>query len=337
MKTARKTSHSYKETLAEIQQGNVRPGYFVFGEEPYLMDHLLEQLALKFLGEPQREINYFLRYAPDTPMEEVVALLTGGGLFSSKKLVVYKDVQQLRTQKFQHFLHYMDHPPADLCLVLVARTGAPSRKFQPLMEKFFTVEIQTPGTDELMAFIQGEFRRLGKRVDTPAVQTLLYHVGERLHDLQMEIVQIANYFQEKDVITAEDVEQIVGIHINQTVFDLTRLIAQRDQEKALFTMRNLLAKGESPQSILYFLIRHFMMLWKIHGYYKSGIRDDREIQERLKLYRSHYQAYKQQVSHWTFGKIIRAFQKIKWADQQLKSSQMPPDLILDILVLQLIN
>ncbi len=337
MKTSRKSRHSYKNALAEIQQGNIRPGYFVFGEESYLMDHLLDQLVLKFLGEPQREINYFLRYAPETPLEEVVALLGGSGLFSSKKLVIYKDIQQLRTQKFQHLLHYIDHPPADFCLVLVARTATPPRKFQALMEKFFTVEIQTPGTDELMAFVQGEFRRRGKRADTPAIQTLLYHVGERLHDLHMEIVQIANYFQEKEVITAEDVEQIVGVHINQTVFDLTRLIAQRDQEKALFTTRNLLAKGESPQSILYFLIRHFLILLKLQGYYRCGIRDDREIQGQLKLYRSHYQAYKQQMHHWPLVKILRAFQKIKWADQQLKSSQMPPDLILDILILQLIN
>ena len=331
------TKLTYKTVLEEIEGKQFHPVYFVFGQEAHLMDHLLEQLARGYLGEIQREINYFVRYAPETPIEEVVTLLTGGGLFSRKKLVVYKAIQNLRTQKFQHVMHFSEHPLPEVCLILMARTDSPPRKFHALMEKACSVRVPPASAEELLAFIRSAFQKQGKRITPPAIQTLIYHVGERLHDLQMEIVQIANFFQEKEVIGPEDVEQIVGVHVNQTVFDLTRFIAQREREKALRSLQNLLAKGESPQTILYFLIRHFLILWKIQGYYQSGVRNDREIQEKLKLYRSHFRAYKQQLKYWKWSNIVQAFQRIRWADEQLKSGSVSPDLVLDILMLQLIN
>jgi DNA polymerase-3 subunit delta len=331
-------TYYYRQIVDSLSKGRIEPAYFIFGDESYLIDSLIEQICAKFLGKAEKEMNYYLRYAPDSTLDEVMALTAGSGLFSAKKMIVLKDYQNLRNPNLQNLLKYLKNPAPDICLVIVARVDSVNQaKYKSLQGYTRFVNVLPLREAELESFIKEEFAKYQKRVSPEAVRTLMYLVGDKIHDLQTEIAQVANYYRANAEIEPVDIEKIVGIYVNQNVFELTRTIAQKNMGKSLFTLHNLLEKGENPGSILFFLLRHIMMLWKIRGFRQSGITSDKKIQEGLKLYSRQYKEYQTELHKWKIEQLTAAINLITESDRLLKSSQMPPVVILDTLILKLIN
>lgn len=329
-------TYYYRQILPLIRKGNIDPLYLIYGEEQYLMDSLVEQIATAFVGELQKEINYFVRYAPDCSLDDLLALTAGAGLFSSRKVIVYRDYQNLRNVDHAGFKKYLERPTPDICLILMARTATVTQaRYKILRGHARLVNVPPLREGELHTWVEEEFARHGKKATAEAVRTLVYLVGGHIHDLQTEITQVVNFFQDEETILPEHIEKVVGIYVTQSVFELTGAIARKDVEKSLFILHNLLEKGESPGSILFWLIRHITILWKIRGFYHSGIKNRQTIQERLKIYPRHYQQYETALAHWSLAQLQASLGLIKEADRLLKSTPIAAETILDILVVKL--
>lgn len=332
------TVYYYRQIMDSLKKGQVDPAYFIYGDETYLIDSLVEQIGVKFLGSVEKEINYFLRYAPDHSLDDLLALTAGSGLFSAKKVIVYKDFQNLRNPNMDKLLKYLQRPDPNICLILIARIDSISQvKYRSLQQATRCVNVLPLRAAELEEFVKQQFAEHRKTAASEGIQTLLYLVGDKMHDLRTEVAQVANYYKDKAVITPEDIEAIVGVYVTQDVFELTRLIARKQLEKSLFVLHNLLEKGENPTSILFLLLRHIIMLWKIRGYHQSGIKDTRKIQAGLKLYPRQLNEYLQELPGWKPAHLSEAVRLIQESDRVLKSSQMSPVVVLDTLVLKLIN
>ncbi len=328
----------YKQAVSEITAGKFYSAYFIFGEETFLIDDLVERIGIGFLGEPQKEMNFYIRYAPDTVLEEILALASGGGLFSAKKVIIYKSFQNLRNPNLKSLTTYLANPNPDICLVIVAQTDSTNKsKFKTLRSLMVSINVLPLREADLTSFIQKEFKTYKKRISSEAIQTLLYLVGDKIHELKTEILQVVNLYHDKKIIEAPDIESVVGIHVTQNIFELTRAIAQKQLEKSLFIMHNLLEKGENPGSIMFFLLRHINMLWKIRGFYQSGIKNDKMIQERLKIYARQFSAYQRELPHWKASQLYNAIEVLNESDREIKSNLMTPRLVLDRLVFRLVN
>lgn len=326
------------DILKAAEKSEIKSAYFLYGAESYLIDATIAEIASKFIGEVQKEINYFLRYAPDTSIDEILSLCAGGGLFSSRKLVVYKDFQNLRNPNLKRVSKYLENFNSDICLILVARTDQIKlTKYEKLQAQMTFANVQPLRERELAAFIKKEFEANGKQVTTRGVESLIFLVGNQIHDLKTEIAQVCNFYHDKNEIDTKDIEEIVGVFVNQNVFDFINAIARKDLEQALFILHKLLEKGESPFSFVALLLRHISILWKIYGMNRSGIKNDYEISRKLGLYSRHFTEYKNQLIGWNSQKLQNAMSLIEECDRNLKSTQIKPDLILDILSFRLVN
>ncbi len=328
----------YRQAMTQAGKGGLYPVCFIFGEEDYLIDNLISEIAKKHLPEIEKEINYFVRYASETPLEEIVTLMAGGSLFGSRKLIIYRDFQNSRNPNLKILDKFLSQPDPEIMLVVVAHAETTSQsKLQTLRKKVATVNVRPLNEQELDQFVRDEFKRYQKNVSADGIKAIVYLVGEKIHDLKTEILQVANFFKNQTDISADDVEKVVGIHVTQNVFELTGMIAGKNLEKSLFILRNLLEKGESPATILALLLRHVLILLKMRGYYLSGEKNERTIQDKLRLYPRHFKEYKAQLSRWKFNHLKEAIRLLRESDEIMKSSQVSPQVMLDMLIVKLIN
>lgn len=328
----------YAQVSAAVRKGTVAPAYLMYGEETYLMDALIDQITTAVVGRPEKEMNVYIRYAPDHALDDVLALTAGSSLFSEKKVVVYKDFQNARNPNTDRLVRYLKNPSPDICLIVVVRLDSINQaRYQALAKHMEVVHLLPLRERELHQFVTEEFGKYRLTVASEAVQALVYLVGEKIHDLKTEIAQVANRFSDKERISAEDVEAVVGVYVNQNVFELTRLIAARQLEKSLFLLHNLLERGENPGSILFMLLRHLTYLWKIRGYYQTGEKNQRTIQEKLRIYSRQFQQYQAELPRWKMSELARAMQLLQQADTALKSGGRDPEVVMDTLILKLIH
>ncbi len=328
----------YQQAMKEIEQGQIAPVYLLFGEEYLLGDNILKRLQEKYLGRTDAELNYFVRYGSENGVDAILSLSGGMGLFSSKKLLVLKEAEGIKQADLDRLGHYLEKPAADICLVLIANATSLYQSRLNKISKWVTaINLLPLRASELDPFVQSEFRKFGKTITGEAAEMLLFLVGHQLSDLKMQINNVAQYFAGKETLEAEDVEKIAGVYVTQDVFELNRLIGGKKTDKAMFVLHNLLESGVSPQQILGQLQRHFSLVWRIQGYYRSGIKSRDVIAKALKIYPKYYTEYAEQARLWPPARVQKIFQLFHDADFRLKDSGSDPKIVLDILSYRIIN
>ena len=328
---------TYNEVRKALEKKEIAPAYLIFGEESALMDALIGEVVTAFLKHPEREINYFIRYATETPLEALVPLWSGSSLFAERKVIEYRDFQALKTKKLDPLVKYLQHPNPDVCLLLQIRDAQLPRFVNKLFDKLVVVEVNTLDLRSLERIVAREARQRGKAMAPEAIRTFLFYVGSHLQDVQMELVQLFNYYFQQTTISESDVEQFVRQRPTKTVFDFTRALGEKNRKMVFNYLRQLLERGENPFTILYFVQRFFLILWKIKGYALEPSVKESDVQKTLGLYSRHYQQYKHQAALWRLHEIQKGLQLLKETDALMKSSQAPPELLLDILIGRLIN
>ncbi len=162
-------------------------------------------------------------------------------------------------------------------------------------------------------------------------------MGNQLQEIRMELVQLLNYYSHHTTIEETDVENFVRQRPTKTIFDFTRALGEKNRKRAFNYLRQLIERGENPFTILYFIQRHLLLIWKIKGYALERHMTEKDIQKALGLYPRFYREYKHQASFWKMRDIQQALAALKQTDYLLKSSQASPELLLDILLGRLIN
>ncbi|GAB4365347.1 MAG: hypothetical protein Kow0042_04540 [Calditrichia bacterium] len=328
----------YQGCLKEINEGIFSPAYLFFGEEVLLTDNLIHTLQTKFLGKVEPEINYFVRYASEQGADPVLALGAGLGLFSDKKLIILKEAHLLKAEDIDRLSRFLENPPADICLVLHTSLSSLYQSSLKKLEKRVTrVNLLPLRPADLKSFVQGEFQKFHKTIHPEAAELLIFFVGTQLADLASQINQIAHYYSEKSVIEPADIEQIVSIYSTQDVYKLCNYIGNRNYQKAVFTLHNLLDSGVSPQQILIQLMRHFSLIWQIQGYYRSGKYRKELIAKELKIYPKYYAEYETQSRRWKPSQIEQIMTLLHKADRDSRDQGANPKILLDILSYQIIN
>ncbi len=328
---------TYNDVRKALEQKTFAPAYLIYGEESALIDELTRELVGAYLKQPEREINYFIRYASETPLEALVPLWSGASLFAERKVIEYRDFQALKSKKLDPLVKYLQQPNPDVCLLLQVRDTSVPRFASKLQGLVTLVEVNTLDLRALERIVAREARQKGKTMDPEAIRTFLFYVGNHLQDVQMELVQLFNYYHEQSTISESDVENFVRQRPTKTIFDFTRALGEKNRKMVVNYLHQLLERGESPFAILFFVQRFFLLMWKIKGYALDASYTESDIQKALGLYSRHYQQYKHQAARWRMREIQQALQYLKETDAQMKSSQAPPELLLDILIGRLIN
>ena len=322
----------YQQALREIQNGQIQPFYLLFGEEHLLAENLIKKIKTAFLTETEPELNYFVRYATEGTADEIIALSAGMGLFSQKKLLILKEADALKQKELERLSKLFKQPQDDIRLVI--QTSIPSL-YQSRLKKIETlvtvVNLLPLKPDELKNFVSEEFQKFGKQVNSEAIEMLIFKVGNQLSDLMLQIGHVCDYFGEVSLIDIKHIEQVVGIYATQDVFELSRLIGNKEYQKASAVLTNLIGSGISSQYILSQLLRHFIALWRIHGYLRAGISRTDSLANKLKIYYKYVDEYKEQAKNWETSRLLRVFQFIKEADRELKNNTLEPQIILDML------
>ncbi|RMG68548.1 MAG: DNA polymerase III subunit delta [Calditrichaeota bacterium] len=329
---------NFKQVIAEINQGKVARSYFLYGREVELQDQLIEEISSAFLNRIEREVNYFVRYASETPVETLSQLMQSGGLFSERKVIVYRDYDQARNPRLNYLTHFLESLHPDLVFIVTSRDEqVKGKKFKPLLEYSLVVHLRPLGAEELAAFVHSELARQGKRLAPGALELLIEHTGNYLNHVKGALDQLCNAFPDREEIGRAEIEQVVGDYALHTVFEYTERVLSGQRAQAHVLLHQLLEKGENPQGIMYWLLRHLSTLWKIRGFLHSGERRDAVIQRELGLYPRQYQRYKKQALQWKSAALRQAILILKNTDMAFKTSQAPPDILLDLITSKLVN
>ena len=106
--------------INDIKAGNIKPIYFLMGEEPYYIDRITEYLEDNLLTEDEKGFNQMVLYGRDTTIDDIVANAKRYPMMAERQVVIVKEAQEL-SRTIEQLEKYAENPQPTTVLVIFVR------------------------------------------------------------------------------------------------------------------------------------------------------------------------------------------------------------------------
>src|SRR5690625_2234463 len=210
-----------REIIADLKKGNIKPIYFLHGEEPYFIDVVSDYIEQNILSEEEKEFNQTVLYGRDVTVDEIVSTAKRFPMMAEYQVVIIKEAQDLSRQ-MNGFAEYFKNPQTSTILVLCykykkadgrkAYTRA-AKKSGVLYESKKLYDNQIPG------FITNSLKSDGYEITEKAKQMLVEFLGTDLGKINNELEKLRIIVPKEQKITPEVIEENIGISKDFNVFE----------------------------------------------------------------------------------------------------------------------
>jgi len=207
---------------------------------------------------------------------------------------------------------------------------------QGKVNKGFVEHFKLPGDRELPGWIQERARFIGQgqgQLSSEATAVLATLIGPDLRLLDIEIEKLLLYAGDR-MVTTEDVQLLVSLAREASVFDLVDCVGRRETGRALRLLHRLIDDGEPPLKLLAMLARQIRILIQLREISEDES-DPREMARRLRLHPFVVKKGLSQARNFDLAQLEAAHERVVQTDWAIKSGKSDPVLALDMLVVAL--
>ena len=202
------------------------------------------------------------------------------------------------------------------------------------------------------------FAKAGCRVQGGALDLFLEKVGMDTRQLVMEADKLILYIGDRGEITVADVKAITSAPAEAITWDFTDALGERRLDEALKILRQILFQGQSPVGIMFAIENLFQSLTQFRAYIDqnwlrvgsgygaqavqwSNDSDMKELFDRLpndprKMHWFRVSKIGQQAKKYSAKELGSCRKRLLKTHEQLVSSGVPQQLLLEMLVIKLI-
>lgn len=166
--------------------------------------------------------------------------------------------------------------PAGNCLIMTAEAVDKRKKIFKVIDKsgiilhFGEIKGEAATRETLKAEAQKLLDQCGKKLTPAAWIALGKKTGFQLRPSLNELQKLTSFVGERSAIEETDVEAVVGKTKEDSIFDLTTALAEKNARAALLALKGLLDQGEHHLMILTMISREIRLLLQASVLVRSG-------------------------------------------------------------------
>lgn len=282
-----------KTILGDISAGRFRPIYLLMGEETFFIDLIADRIEASALTEAEKAFNLTIIYGKDTDGASVINLCKRFPMMAERQVVIVKEAQAMRN--FDALEIYFRTPMMSTILVLCYKGKSLDKRsaiYKRLKDNAVVLDTVVPRDYEIGAWIGQTVRSKKLTIDDKAIAMLAEYLGTDMHKISNEIDKLITRLPETvKAITADHIEQNIGISKDFNNFELTKAISEKNFKRAMLIVDHF-AKNPKDNPLVVtisLLFTHFQRIitLNIHKWEASQTRrpmaSDVELARLLKL------------------------------------------------------
>ncbi len=308
--------------------------YFLFGDEPYLLNQCVDRFKFAVLDESTTDFNYSLFYTDDTDITNVKDTVETLPVFTSHRLIILKNAQELKDSELIQLEPLFENPVDSSVFVIFAdKVDKRKKVIKLLLEKAHCVEFKKPYENQIPQWISHLCQNRDLKIASDAIHRLHRLVGNNLTELDNQIEKIQQFIGAKKNIEIVDVNSVVSFSREESIFDFTKAIGQKDRVKALEQLVSLLDQGQNEVGIISLLARHVRLLLTVRAGLDQGI-GGAKLASLAQVPSYFIESYCDQARLWSLRKLEDALVVLQETDKALKSSPVSSHIWLENMVLK---
>lgn len=225
---------NHQEILTDLKQKKLQPIYFLEGEETYFIDMISDYIEDHLLQDHEKDFNQTIFYGKDADPNQVIETCKRFPMMSDKQVVIIKEAQHL-IKVLDKFENYFKQPQPSTILVFcykyknLDKRKAISKTIAKNSVYFTAAKIKDY---QLSAWIENQAKVHKLKIDGRNASLLAEYLGNDLSKVDNELSKLAMILKAGGEITAQAIEDHIGISKDYNVFELQNAISAKNQEAA---------------------------------------------------------------------------------------------------------
>ncbi len=306
----------------EFKDGLRAPLYYLWSEDPFLLEDALARAVDIVISNHPVDFNYDLFY-PSATSQHILDTASTLPFIAKRRLIVLKDFHQFPEPIVNDLIPYFQSPSDSTCMILLSRK-APKKGFD-IKWRVYNLNISER---DMPLWLKGLSSRKGIRLEDDAINLLLEFAGYDTGLLSMEVEKLTH--GGKKTITAKDVISSITMIRHFTSFELINCLFEGEKTKALRILKAIFKEGNTIESATLMLgalnwhYREFYNLWL-----NKGRRPSRMREKTYKTLLKYLPLYDEE-------KFYNIFKSLHEADIRIKTGSRA-ELVMEVLFINLLE
>ena len=310
----------------ELERKKIRPVYLFAGKEDFLAETGIRSLVDMLITPEDKSLNYVVYYGKDA--ESLPETLFTPPIFSSRKVTVVRQAQDLSGRSLDAVEKYVKNPPKDGCLIMWTGDEDKRKKFYKKVSKLVdTINCARLRENQLGPWINEYSQKIGKKIESKALAQLCSINWPSVRDLASEIDRLG--------LMVEDVKDMGGGSFAFDRWILTDAVASGNKKLATEAVRRLYMSNIKPTQIIGDLYRLIRNLWIIKWFQSK--RQINRAKDVIGLPPFVFNRYCNYTNNVTRNGLEDGILRLLEADLAIKRGLRKDELELGILISILIN
>lgn len=222
------------QIVSDIKEKNVKPIYFLMGEEPYYIDKISDFIEETVLDESEKGFNQIVMYGRDTSVEEIVASAKRFPMMAKHQVVIVKEAQDL-SRNIEKLVAYADNPQPTTVLVFNYKYKTLDKRkklYKSIQKTGLLFESKKLYENQVADWIRRVLGGKNYQVEPKAAQMLVEFLGTDLSKINNELEKLITVLPENTIVNPSHIEENIGISKDFNNFELRKAIGEKDVVKA---------------------------------------------------------------------------------------------------------
>lgn len=324
---------------------------FLHGPDTFRSRRKLKQIKDKFIKEIDKSgLNIETLDGATLETSEFEKAVSTPSFLAEKRLVIIENlISKNKGQKIQkEILETLSKNGLKDTIIVFWEEGPNGSKYKSktstrrsnlllarLKKEKYAQEFNLMTENEVYHFATAEIKDRGGNIEAQALRSLTDLVGNNLWQMSSEIDKLVAFAKNKP-ITVDDIQNLVKTKLDDDIFKLTNALGQKNKKMALKLISDQLKNGTSPIELLSKIIWQFKNLLSVKSFIEEngdGYASNR-LTYQLGLHPFVIKKTLSQVRSHDLSDLKKNYQHLLKIDYKLKTSQINPEVLFDLLVVK---
>ena len=321
-----------KNIQADIKSGNFKQAYLLYGDEAYLKQQYKHNLV-KALNPDGDTMNFNHYEGKGVDVKQLIDLCETMPFFADRRVILLEDTGFFKN-KSEELADYMKELPDYLCMVFVeSEVDKRNRMYKAVKACGTIAEFARQDEKTLMRWAAGLLGKAGKKITQRDMELLLTKTGTDMGNLRMELEKLISYTEGRDIVTAEDIEEICTTQTTNRIFYMVRAVTEKNQKRALDLYYDLLTLKEPPMRILFLLAKQYRQLLQAKQFAAAGLAQT-EIASKLGVPSFVVRNISTCARAYTISELEQAVEDFVDAEESVKTGRLEDKLSVELLIIK---
>jgi len=312
----------------------MKENYLIIGDDEYISQKETSKIKEKFLSSGEEDLNYSIHDPSD--IEGTMNSLGTMPFLAERRVVVLKEAGEFSSEVMDTILSYLEKPlDTSVLVILAGDTFKKTKHYRQLSKLLSIVNADNPTPVTIKSWIRTFFKKEGLQISPAAVDLIVELKGTDTPAVKMEIEKLLS-FSGGNKIEIEDVEELVGRSVTETVFKLVDAINSRNSKWAFRILNDLYGQKKQPQEIIGYLSWYMRVMQKVKLLSGKGSSLD-QIARELKYSPAYTRRLSGQAEKYSASRIYRWVQLLLETDRDIKTGGKQAQLALEMLLVNFIK